>query len=303
MVDRTPSAEELARLSRLELEAREVVEGFLTGPHASPYFGQSLEFAQHREYVPGDDTRRLDWKAFSKTDKLYLKLYEEETNLRTLLLVDASESMQFGSVGGRGRRGGEKTKFDQACLLAASLAHLLLRQQDSVGMMTFDEAVRSQVVSRTSQQHLRTLLTALSAEKPAKKTTLFETLRAAADQKSQRGLIVLISDLLVSPEDLRKGLGLLRQRRHEVVVLHTMDSRELDFDFSGTTKFVGLEGAGELTCEPRTLREGYMKALDEHLSAVRRICGQVGADYQLIRTDESPSAAFSTLIERRERRR
>ena len=310
MARRTPSADDLARIARLELEAREIVEGFLTGPHRSPYFGASLEFAQHREYVPGDDTRRLDWKVFSKTDKLYLKLYEEETNLRTLLLVDASESMQFGAGPATTRRGRRRTrendsptKFDTACLIAASLAYLLLRQQDSVALMTFDEGVRTQVAGRTSQRHLQTLLEALATAKPTKKTGLFDVLLAAADQASQRGLVTLISDLFVPVDELKRGLSLLRQRRHEVLVLHTLDARELAFDFTGTTRFVGLEDGGELTCEPRTLREGYLSALDEWLDDVRRVCGQTGCDYQLVRSDDAPSAVLAELLARRKRPR
>ena len=298
MTDRTPSADDLARISRLELEAREIVEGFLTGQHRSPYFGQSLEFAQHREYVPGDDTRRLDWKVFSKTDKLYLKLYEEETNLRTQLVLDASESMQFGNDrGGRAGEGG--TKFDQACRMAAALAYLLLQQQDSVGLTTFDEGIRSQVVARTSQQHLRELLATMAVDKPAKKTGLLEVTKQIADRDVQRGLVVLLSDLLIPVDELRKSLGLLRQRRHEVVVLQILDPQELSFDFSGTTRFIGLEGGDELTCQPRTLRDGYLAALEQFLDDVRRVCGQTGADYQLVRSDESPSAVLAEFIERR----
>ena len=293
-MSRTPSAAELARLARLELEAREVVEGFLSGPHRSPYFGQSLEFAQHREYVAGDDTRRLDWKVYSKTDKLYLKLYEEETNLRTLLLVDASESMRFGI--GEANRGQSRSKFDQACLLAASIAYLLLRQQDSVGLTTFDSAVRSQVMPRTSQRHLRTLLDALATESPQQKTGIYDVLRSAADQRTQRGLIVLLSDLLVPTDEFARGLALLRQRRHEVVVLQVLDPQELSFEFSGTTRFVGLEETGEVTCEPRTLREGYLAALERHQDEVRRACSRSGCDYRLVRTDESPSATLASML-------
>ena len=293
MATRTPTADDLARVSRLELEARETVEGFLNGQHKSPYFGQSLEFAQHREYVAGDDTRRLDWKVFSKTDRLYLKLYEEETNLRTLLLVDSSESMRFGSGGDA------PTKFDQASRLAAALTFLLLRQQDAVGLMTFDDAVQTQLATRTSQAHLRAIIQALATSEPSRKTSIFDVLRVAAEQKSQRGLVVLVSDLFVPIDELKRGLSLFRQRRHEVIVVHTLDRRELEFDFSGTTRFEGLEASGDVTCDPRTLRKGYLKALSEFLDQVRHICGQTGADYQLVRTDEAPAAALAELVERR----
>ena len=291
----------LARIARLELEARETVEGFLTGQHRSPYFGQSLEFAQHREYAPGDDIRRIDWKVLSKTDKVYLKQYEEETNLRTTLVVDASESMRFGGPAKKGEQ--PHTKFDQACRLAAALSYMLLRQQDSVGAVVFDDGVRSQVPGRTAQNHLRTILAALAAEEASKKTGVADVLRAVADQKTQRGLVILLSDLFVDLGDLRRGLEFLRSRRHEVIVFQILDDAELSFDFSGTTRFVGLEDAGELTCDPRSLREGYLKALDGFLESAAKTCFKTGADHMLVRTGERPSAPLAEFLARRARPR
>ena len=283
--------EELARVSRLEVRAREVVEGFLSGMHRSPYFGNSIEFLQHREYVAGDETRHIDWKVWSKTDRYYVKLYEEETNLRTVLLVDASESMRFGS--------GQTTKFDYGCTIAAALAYLLLRQQDSVGLVTFDSAVRSVVPSMSKRSHLRTVLEALSHEEPRQKTDVHAILKRVAEDYSKRGMVVLISDLLADREGLYRGLKLLRHRGHDVLVFHVLDDQELDFEYAGTTRFEGLESLGELTCDPRALREGYLKAMQTYLDEVRRECARNRIDYQVIRTSEHLDAALSKFLSHR----
>lgn len=281
----------VSRIARLELEARHVVEGFLSGLHRSPYFGQSIEFVQHREYVPGDDVRRIDWKAWSKTDKYYLKQYEEETNLRTTLLVDASESMQFGSGG--------KTKFDYACSVAACLSYLLLRQQDAVSVLTFDEKLRSRVPSRSQQTHLNAILAALDVAEPAQKTDMYGILRQVADEKSQKGMVVLISDLFAPRESLFRGLRLLRKRGHDVLIFHVLDDEELDFSYAGTTRFEGLEQAGELTCDPAALRAGYLEAVAAFLDEVRRRCARNVIDYQTIRTSEHLDAALRHYLNHR----
>jgi len=281
----------VARISRLELQARTVVEGFLTGLHKSPYFGQSIEFVQHREYVPGDDPRRIDWKAWSKTDKYYIKQYEEETNLRCTLLVDISESMQFG--------GGHGSKYDYACGLAGCLAYLLLRQQDAVGLLSFAESVRGIVPLRSKRSHINDLLAALQADRPGQKTDLYGVLAKTADQMTQRGLIVLVSDLLAPREGLFKGLQLLRNRGHEVAVLHVLDDQELDFDYNGTTKFEGLEALGELTCDPRSLRDGYLAAVRAFVDEIRRKCAGAQIDYQTIRTSEKFDAVIAQFVHNR----
>ena len=227
-VDKYLSPEAISRISRLEIQARNVVEGFLSGQHRSPYFGQSIEFVQHREYVPGDDVRRIDWKAWSKTDKYYVKQYEEETNLRTTILADVSESMQFGS--------GSTTKYDYACSLAAALTYLLLRQQDAVSLVAFDDAIRGLAPSRSRQTHLGTILSVLAQQEQVRKTDMYGILRTVADEKSQKGMVVLISDLFAPRDSLFKGLRLLRQRGHDVLIFHVLDDQELNFEYSGTTK-------------------------------------------------------------------
>lgn len=288
---RSLQPEQLARISRLEVRAREVVEGFLSGMHRSPYFGQSVEFLQHREYVAGDEVRHIDWKVWSKTDRYYVKLFEEETNLRTVLLVDSSESMQFGS--------GAMTKFDYGCTIAAALAYLLLRQQDSVGVVTFDSSVRNVVPPRSKQSHLHTVLSALQREQPQQKTDMFGVLRRVAEDNSKRGMIVLISDLLTDRDGLFRGLKLLRHRGHDVLVFHVLDDQELDFEYAGTTRFDGLEGLGDLTCDPRSLRDGYLKAMQAFLDQVRRECARNKVDYQIVRTSEHLDAVLAKFLSKR----
>ncbi|WP_397571562.1 DUF58 domain-containing protein [Schlesneria sp. T3-172] len=283
--------EAIARISRLEILARNVVEGFLSGLHRSPYFGQSVEFAQHREYAPGDDIRRIDWKVWSKTDRYYIKQYEEETNLRTLLLVDQSESMQFGS--------GKLTKYEYACQIAASLAYLLLRQQDAVGITTFDSEIRSRVPFSSKQNHLHAILATLDQNQPSKKTDLQRLLAQVADEQTRRGLIVVISDLFVDRPGLFKGLKLLRTRGHDVMVMHVMDDEELDFQYSGTTKFEGMEETGDLVCDPRALREGYLKAVTEFVDDLHRNCARQMIDFQTIRTSEHLDAALAYYVTHR----
>lgn len=288
---RSLQPEQLARISRLEVRAREVVEGFLSGMHRSPYFGQSVEFLQHREYVAGDEVRHIDWKVWSKTDRYYVKLFEEETNLRTILLVDSSESMQFGS--------GAVTKFDYGCTIAAALAYLLLRQQDSVGVVTFDSTVRNVVPPRSKQSHLHTVLSALQREQPQQKTDMFGVLRRVAEDNSKRGMVVLVSDLLADRDSLFRGLKLLRHRGHDVLVFHVLDDQELDFEYAGTTRFDGLEGLGDLTCDPRSLRDGYLKAMQAFLDQVRRECARNRVDYQIIRTSEHLDAVLAKFLSKR----
>lgn len=283
--------EAIARVARLELRARLIVEGFLSGLHRSPYFGQSVEFVQHREYVPGDDFRRIDWKAWSKTDKFYVKQYEEDTNLRCTILLDVSESMQFGTQ--------PLNKFEYAASVAVSLAHLLLQQQDAVGLTTFDSSIRSVVPQRTSRGHLQSIIEAIAISKPHEKTDLFDILKKVAEAQTQRGLIVVLSDLLVARESLFEGLRMLRHRNHDVLLLHIMDDAELDFDFKGTTRFEGLEAAGDLTCDPRSLRDGYLAALNQYLEELRKGCARETIDMQTLRTSEYLDAALAYFLNHR----
>jgi uncharacterized protein (DUF58 family) len=283
--------EAIKRIARLEIRARHIVEGFLSGMHRSPYFGQSVEFLQHREYALGDDLRHVDWKVWARQDRLYVKQFEEETNLRSHLLVDVSKSMAYGS--------GPLNKYEYACTLACSLAYLILRQQDGVGCVTFDEKVRVTVPVRTKNNHIFSIVDSLAVQEPAEKTDMYAILRQVAETAPRRGLMVLVSDLLADRPGLIKGLKLLRQRGHDVLVFHVMDDEELDFPFSGPTRFEGLEMPDYLNCNPRALRDGYLAALQAYLDEVRRECARNSCDYALVRTRDPLDAALATFLSKR----
>jgi uncharacterized protein (DUF58 family) len=283
--------ETIARISRLDLRARHVVEGFISGMHQSPFFGHSVEFVQHREYVAGDDLRHLDWKVWSKTDRFYIKQYEEETNLRSTLVVDVSESMHYGR--------GALNKYAYACTVGACLAYLLLRQQDAVGLVTFDDQVRHTVPSRSQQNHIDAIVQGLHVSRPQAKTDLEKILRRVAETVGSRGMIILISDLLADRGPLFRGLEMLRHRRHDVLVFHILDDDEMEFPFAGTTRFEGMEELPQLLCDPRALREGYLEALEEYLVEVRRGCARQGIDYAQIRTGDYLDAALSRFLHHR----
>jgi len=283
--------ETIRRIERLELRARHIVEGFLSGMHRSPYFGQSVEFLQHRQYAFGDDLRDVDWKVWAKQDRFYVKQYEEDTNLRCLLLCDVSASMAYGR--------GAMTKYDYACTIAASLAYLLLRQQDAVGCVAFDAVPRTLVPMRTRRNHLDSIIKALDVSAPSEKTEVESVLHEAAQTYPRRGQIVLISDLLADRQGLFRGLKLLRSRGHDVIVFHVMDDDELDFPFNGPTRFEGLESIDTLRCNPRALREGYLSALSEYLHDVRRGCLRARAEYELLRTSQPLDAALAAFLSRR----
>lgn len=281
----------IRRIARMDLRARYIVEGFLSGIHRSPYFGQSVEFLQHREYAPGDDYRRIDWKAWAKQDRLYVKQFEEETNLRCTFLVDVSNSMRYGS--------GPLNKYEYACTAAASLAYLLIRQQDAVGCIPFDDAPRTMVPWRSSQAHLRSIIAALDVNTPKQKTNMERVLLQVAEGITRRGMIILFSDLLCDRESLFRGLRILRQRGHDCLVLHIMDDDELDFPFEGPTRFDGLEIEEHLNCNPRALRDGYLEALHEYLDDIRRQCARHVVDYDLIRTSQSLDAVLAKYLSNR----
>lgn len=283
--------EAIKRLGRMEIRARHIVEGFLAGMHRSPYFGQSVEFLQHREYAIGDELRHIDWKVWAKQDRYYVKQFEEDTNMRSTMLVDMSGSMQYGS--------GAMTKREYGCTIAASLAYLLLKQQDAVGCVTFDDTVRMKVPLRSSRNHLLSIIQSLEGTEAKDKTDVYAILREVAESYPRRGMMVLVSDLLGDPEGTIRGLNLLRQRGHDVMVLHVMDDDELDFPFNGPTRFEGLESIDAMNCNPRALREGYLAALNEFMDEIRLGCARAGCDYALVRTSDPLDAALAKYLSNR----
>jgi len=292
-----PSSHELLypaaiqRIDRLELRARHIVEGFLSGRHRSPYFGQSVEFLQHREYVPGDDLRHVDWKVWARQDRYYLKQYEEDTNMRCTLLVDVSGSMRYGS--------GPLSKYEYGATIAASLAYLLIKQQDAVGCITFDETIRRTAPVRSRRNHLESIVQTLVAEQPRDKTQLLPILREVAEANPRRGMMIVISDFLADVDSTLKGLKMLRRRGHEVLVFHVLDDDEIDFPFEGPTRFEGLESALHVACNPRALRAGYLDALQAFLDAMRRACASQVADYALVRTSDPFDVVLASYLSNR----
>ena len=288
--------ETVSGLGRLDLIARLVVEGFITGLHRSPYHGFSVEFSEHRPYMPGDPIRDLDWKALAKTDRLYVKRYEEETNLKAYLLVDASGSMAF-------RGGGAISKFRYGSCLAAALAYLMLKQRDAVGLTLFGDRALSQVPPRSVQSHLHVLLTQLARAVPEADTRTAPVLHDLAERLSRRGLVILISDFLDDPEEILGGLRHFCHRGHEVIAFHLLDPRERDLDFRrGDTRFVDLEAPDQqLRTQPWHMQGEYREMMDQLLDTYRRGCAEAGVDYALIDTATSFDAALSRYLVRRKR--
>ncbi|WP_146461678.1 DUF58 domain-containing protein [Rubripirellula tenax] len=275
------------RIRRLELTARRVVEGFLSGMHRSPYFGQSIEFLQHRNYTAGDEIRHIDWKVYARQDKLHIKQYEEETNLRLTLMVDRSASMAYGN--------GDSNKFDYSASIAASLAYLALRQKDAVGLVTFDTEMRASVQAKSNQQQLTRILTLLDTVGADGRTDLPKVAKQIAQGIPKRGVVVVISDLL-GVDDLREGLQVLRRRGHDVVLFHVLHDDEMDFEFNGSTRFEGLEGEDFLNCNPRALRDGYIEALNQFLDQTKKACGRLSIDYVQVRTSEPLDAVLAKFL-------
>jgi uncharacterized protein (DUF58 family) len=286
----------LARIQGLELRARRIVEGYVAGLHRSPYQGFSNEFAEHREYTPGDDLRYVDWKVFGKTDKVYLKQFEEETNLICYLLLDTSESMQY-----QGPRS-PMSKLVYAQCAAASLAYLVLHQRDSVGLVTFDQEIRRLVRPSSSPTQLKPLLTVMEQATAARKTRTGPIFHDLAERLTRRGIVVILSDLFDDVDSLLAGLKHFRHRRHDVVVLHVLDPAEIDFPFQQVTMFKGLESLGEVLTEPRGLRTAYQNEVLSFLKRVRTGCRAQQIDYLTVRTDEPLDVVLTAFLSARKKR-
>jgi uncharacterized protein (DUF58 family) len=283
----------LAKLQGLELRARRIVEGYVSGLHRSPYHGFSIEFAEHREYVPGDDLRYVDWKVFGRTDKIYLKQFEEETNLVSYMLLDTSESMLY-----QGQRSA-LSKLEYAKCVAAALSYLVLHQQDSVGLVTFDSQVRALVRASGQASHLRQLVHVMEQSSAEKKTATGPIFHDLAERLKKRGVVVIFSDLFDDVASMMTGIKHFRHRRHEVIVFHILDPDEEDFPFRQTTKFQGLEQLPEVVTDPRSLRKAYLNEFGNFLRSVKEGCRAHNVDYVPIRTDQPLDLALSSYLVRR----
>ena len=264
-------ARAVARLGKINLVARGVVEGFITGLHRSPYHGFSVEFSEHRAYAPGDELRHVDWKSLARTDRWVVKLFENETNVRSYILLDKSASMAYGS--------GEMRKIDYACYLAGCLAYLMIRQQDSVGLVSFDEAVGRFIAPRSTASHLSVLLEELEAIKAEKKTHLARTFHDLAENMKRRSLVIILSDLLDDEQEVKKALHHFRHRKHEVILFHILDHAEHEFPFARLADFVDMETGERLQVDPRYARDAYLEEIGAFLKRFKLECARSLVEY------------------------
>ena len=283
----------LARLGTLELKARTVVEGVLSGLHRSPFKGFSVEFAEYRQYLPGDDLASIDWKVYARSDRHYVKKFEEETNLDCHILLDVSASMGYGSPG--------VTKLEYGTYLAASLAYLMNRQRDSVGLMAFDDSIVRMLPTSARPGHLRSVLLTLDGLKLGRRTDLSKPLHRLANSLSKRGMVVVVSDLLDDPERVISGLKHFHFRGTDVVVFHVLHADEVEFPFLRSTRFTDLETGEEVTAVPAVVRDDYLKAIGALIERYRRELGAAGIDYQQLRTTEPIELALLSYLSTRSR--
>ena len=285
----------LARLGTLKLRVRAVTEGILSGLHRSPHHGQSVEFAEHKEYTPGDDVRRIDWKAYGKFDKYYVKQFEQETNLRCYLVVDAS-----GSMGWKGAEGG-LTKLEYASSLAASLAYLLVRQADAAGLVLCGDRVVRAIPPAASAGHLVPLLDALSGAVPAGQTRLGAAVDWIVEHAPRRAAVVVLTDLFDQDERALQRLAQLGRRKHEVTLFHVLDPAELEFPYQEPTLFLSTEDGRSVEAHGRDVRQGYLQVMGDWLAQVKREAAEQDLDYALCRTDRPLDEVLLPFLARRER--
>lgn len=283
----------IARLRGLELRAREVVAGFISGMHRSAYHGFSVEFAEHRQYVQGDDPRYIDWRIFGRADRFYIKEYEEETNLRCNILVDASRSMAYRGLNA------DRSKFDYACGLAASLAYLLVSQQDAAGLLTFDNEVRTRLPSTTGKVHLHNFVSVLEKTEPDRSTDVKILFHRLAEELRKRSMVVLISDLLADPDDVVSGIEHICYAGHELIVLHVMDNDEWTFPFAENAMFEGLEEQSQLLADPQSLRDSYLATVEKFVSRVQTAVLKHHGDYVSVNTRDPLAAVLTGYLARR----
>ncbi len=283
----------LANIGNLELIARFVVEGFITGLHKSPFHGFSVEFSQHRPYMTGDSLRFVDWKVYGRTDRYYIKQFEEETNLRCYILLDISRSMEYSSE--------KVSKWMYSSYLAAALAYLLLHQRDATGLILFDDQIRTQMPPRSMGSYLRQILSVIEKAQLGKDTSIGTVLHQIADQFRRRGLVILISDLLDDPDEVLKGLKHFRHDQHEVLVFHVLDRQEMEFDFKGNVMFDDLESNVRVKTQPFFIKQQYQTKFHEFLKKYLMETSKNNIDYQQIFTDEPLHIALTKFLSKRKR--
>ena len=283
----------ISRLNNLSLKARFVVEGFIVGLHKSPYHGFSVEFSEHRAYGAGDEIRHVDWKLWGKTDRFFIKQFEEETNLKSYLLVDQSLSMTYKS--------NNMTKLEYAQILAASLGYLMLKQQDAVGLTLFDDRIRVNIPARSKRSHLNIILSQMQNIIAGPETTIAPVLHKTAEAIKKRGLIILISDLFDDPDKVLSGLQHFRYKGHEVIVFHVLDPQELTLDFTQRTRFRDMESGEEIVTDPWHIQSDYQKSMEQFCDYIKSNCRQKNIDYVQLSTDLPLDIALSEYLIKRKR--
>ncbi|MBI2441575.1 MAG: DUF58 domain-containing protein [Lentisphaerae bacterium] len=285
------SPQELQRLAHLSIQSRYVVEGTLAGRHRSHLKGASTEFADHRAYVTGDDPKRLDWKVLGRTDRYYIRRYEDETNLRVYLIIDRSASMSYTS--------GPPMKYLYACRLAASLGYVVVKARDSVGLYLYSDQIDFQAGARNSFAHLNNLVKALSRSQPTSTTQTAKTLHQVAEAVRRRALIILFSDLLDDPPEIIRALAHFRKQHHDVIIFHILDPLELDFSFKQGARFIDLETGETVVADPRGMATVYRQVFAQFLEQYRKPCAEMNIDYRLVRTDQEPARFVRSFLEER----
>ena len=293
--------EALSKIHRLQLLARGMVAGSISGRHRSPYRGFSVEFAEHREYAPGDNIRDLDWRVLARCDRYYIKQYIEETNLRATILLDSSGSMRYTGNASARHQGRRLSKFDYARLLAASLMHLLIHQQDAVGLVTFDSAVRRYLPARTRPSYLRVMLEAICDTEPERDTALAPIFHEIAERIQRRGMVIIISDCFDDPDLMLKALHHFRFRKHEVIVFQIMAEEEMTFPFDRWSLFRDLEpGELQIEIDPLAIRTAYLNEVQQFQAMMTRECGRMKIDYVPLSTKQDFSHVLSGYLARRQ---
>ena len=272
--------ETMRKIEAMAVRSRYVVEGFRAGMHASPLKGASIEFADHRQYAKGDNLRSIDWKVFGRTERHYIKRYEEETSLRVQIIIDTSASMGYASPH-------QPTKYQYACSVAASLAYLITKQQDAVGLTLFDDKIREQVPSRSGSRHLRLIVERLAAAAPRGRTNTGEALHALAEILNRRGLIVILSDLFDDPQAIFQAIAHFRKKMHDVILLQILDPWELDLPMDRLAEFIDMETGEKLELDPALARSAYRAELQKDIDVARERCAMMNVDYRLVSTAEA----------------
>ncbi|HEY4613777.1 MAG TPA: DUF58 domain-containing protein [Bacteroidota bacterium] len=284
----------VAQLANMELRARLVVEGFITGLHKSPYHGFSVEFTEHRPYMPGDEIRNVDWKVYGKTDRFYIKQYEEETNLKSYIVLDASKSMDYASAG-------QLRKIEYASYIAAALAYLMVEQRDAVGLTVYDEAIRFSLPPHATRSYLKQILKELEQLQPGKKTGIASSLHVVAEQIKRRGLVIILSDLFDDPAQVMTAFKHFRHKGNEVIVMQVLDPMERTFAFGSDAVFRDMETKEELMTQPWHIQKAYQQSMKEFLETLKRECRENAIDYVLLDTSMPFDKALFEYLNKRKR--